>query len=210
VCYQIEVSATSWSLVERSPTECGATICVILKSQEWWSHEQCWVAAPQKKISNFILSRSLLIRFDTLFIVNIYSRIHCVIYTERNSWKSARYPLCNYLWRTCYGAEQWLGLPCTFDSRDHVFSVTALVSACSLCLWWFFVALCVSMQSTCDVLICSQRIPTSDLLSKTHKQNVSDPGEHFLKKNGNRSRKLLLVNVCRKYLFGLPCLVIMC
>jgi len=29
VCYQVEVSATSWSLVQRSPTDCGASLCVI-------------------------------------------------------------------------------------------------------------------------------------------------------------------------------------
>jgi len=28
VCCQVEVSATSWSLVQRSPTECGASFCV--------------------------------------------------------------------------------------------------------------------------------------------------------------------------------------
>ena len=29
VCCQAEVSATSWSLVERIPTDCGASLCVI-------------------------------------------------------------------------------------------------------------------------------------------------------------------------------------
>ena len=29
VCFQVEVSATSWSLVQRSPTDCGASLCVI-------------------------------------------------------------------------------------------------------------------------------------------------------------------------------------
>ena len=29
VCCQLEVSATSWSLAERSPTDCGASLCVI-------------------------------------------------------------------------------------------------------------------------------------------------------------------------------------
>jgi hypothetical protein len=29
VCCQLEVSATSWSLVQRSPTYCGASLCVI-------------------------------------------------------------------------------------------------------------------------------------------------------------------------------------
>ena len=35
VCCQVEVSATSWSLVQRSPTDCGASLCVIKKPREW-------------------------------------------------------------------------------------------------------------------------------------------------------------------------------
>jgi hypothetical protein len=31
VCCQVEVSATSWALVQRSPTDCGASLCVIKK-----------------------------------------------------------------------------------------------------------------------------------------------------------------------------------
>jgi hypothetical protein len=29
LCCQVEVSATSWSLVQKSPTNCGASLCVI-------------------------------------------------------------------------------------------------------------------------------------------------------------------------------------
>jgi hypothetical protein len=29
VCCQVEVSATSWPLVQTSPTDCGASLCVI-------------------------------------------------------------------------------------------------------------------------------------------------------------------------------------
>jgi hypothetical protein len=29
VCCQVEVSATSYSLVQRSPTDCGVSMCVI-------------------------------------------------------------------------------------------------------------------------------------------------------------------------------------
>ena len=35
VCCQIEVSATSWSLVHRIPKDCGASLCVIEKPREW-------------------------------------------------------------------------------------------------------------------------------------------------------------------------------
>jgi hypothetical protein len=34
VCCQVEVSATSCALVQRSPTDCGASLCVIQKAQE--------------------------------------------------------------------------------------------------------------------------------------------------------------------------------
>jgi hypothetical protein len=34
VC-QVEVSATGWSLVQRSPTDCGASLCVISVPLEW-------------------------------------------------------------------------------------------------------------------------------------------------------------------------------
>jgi hypothetical protein len=34
---QAEVSATSWSLVQMSPTDCGASLCVIWKPREWGS-----------------------------------------------------------------------------------------------------------------------------------------------------------------------------
>ena len=34
VCCQVEVSATSWSLVQGSPTDCGASLCVIRKPRK--------------------------------------------------------------------------------------------------------------------------------------------------------------------------------
>ena len=32
VCFQVEVSATSWSLVQRSTTDCGASLCVYSRN----------------------------------------------------------------------------------------------------------------------------------------------------------------------------------
>ena len=34
LCCQVEVSATGWSLVQRSPTDCGASLCVISEPPE--------------------------------------------------------------------------------------------------------------------------------------------------------------------------------
>jgi len=33
-CCQVEVSATDWSLVQRSPIDCGASLCVITKPRK--------------------------------------------------------------------------------------------------------------------------------------------------------------------------------
>jgi hypothetical protein len=45
---QVEVSATSWSLVQRSPSDYGASWCVIKKPHEWGDHSPRWAAAPKK------------------------------------------------------------------------------------------------------------------------------------------------------------------
>jgi len=45
---QVEISATSWSLVQRSPTECGVSLCVIKNPQKWGGHGPRWAAAPKK------------------------------------------------------------------------------------------------------------------------------------------------------------------
>ena len=34
ICCQVEVSATTWSPVQRSPTDCGASLCVIKKPRK--------------------------------------------------------------------------------------------------------------------------------------------------------------------------------
>ena len=55
VCCQIEVSATDWSLVQRSPTNCGASLCVIKKPRTRVGYSPArglqntnpqWVVAP--------------------------------------------------------------------------------------------------------------------------------------------------------------------
>ena len=46
---QVEVSATSWSLVQGSPTDCGASLCLICIPQEWGGYGPRWAAAPQEK-----------------------------------------------------------------------------------------------------------------------------------------------------------------
>jgi hypothetical protein len=55
VCCQVEVSATDWSLVQRSPTDCGVSLCVIKKPRKTrrlkpapglWKIQPQWVVTP--------------------------------------------------------------------------------------------------------------------------------------------------------------------
>jgi len=44
------VSATSLLLVQRSPTDCGASLCVISNPQKGRGHGPGWAATPEEKI----------------------------------------------------------------------------------------------------------------------------------------------------------------
>jgi hypothetical protein len=49
VCCQVEVSATSWSLVQRSSTDYGVS-CVIKKPRGRGGHSPRWAAEPERNI----------------------------------------------------------------------------------------------------------------------------------------------------------------
>jgi hypothetical protein len=56
VCCEVEVSATSWSLVQRSPTECGVSqMCVIMKlrrNEEAQAQAHIGLSSHRKKKKN--------------------------------------------------------------------------------------------------------------------------------------------------------------
>jgi hypothetical protein len=55
VCCQVEVSATSWSLVQRSPTDCGVSqMCVTMKPRRKRGDPGPYRAVDpwEKKVSN--------------------------------------------------------------------------------------------------------------------------------------------------------------
>jgi hypothetical protein len=67
---QVEVSATGWSLVQRSTTDCGASLCVIKKPRERGGHSPRWAAEPEninklliKGKKSFILAEKPLVIF---------------------------------------------------------------------------------------------------------------------------------------------------
>jgi hypothetical protein len=55
VCCQIKVSETNWSLVQRSPTDCGAPLCVIKKPRERGGHSPRWTTDPEMMMMMMII-----------------------------------------------------------------------------------------------------------------------------------------------------------
>jgi hypothetical protein len=59
---QVEVCATGWSLVQRSPTDCGASLCVIWKPREWGGPDPRWGHSTTGK-KHKLCSTDYLVRF---------------------------------------------------------------------------------------------------------------------------------------------------
>jgi hypothetical protein len=61
---QVEVSATGWSFIQRSPTECGVCLSVIVKPRQWGGRGLLGTVAPRVKIATFrtLVIRSLFLR----------------------------------------------------------------------------------------------------------------------------------------------------
>jgi hypothetical protein len=67
VCYQVEVSATSWPLVQRSPTDCGMS-CVI-ENLRGRGHSRRRSTVPEKIIIALVWSIPLCV------VIVVYQRI---------------------------------------------------------------------------------------------------------------------------------------
>jgi hypothetical protein len=76
---QVEVSATGYSTVQRSPTDCGASLCVIKKRREWRGPGTQWGLLRHKK-KKTAHTRNLLVR-NALFVFNGDSKQ----YSKQNS-----------------------------------------------------------------------------------------------------------------------------
>jgi hypothetical protein len=84
MCCEVEVSVTSWSLVQRSPTDCDAS-CVIKKPQKWGGHGPRWAAAPQKTnkakqtVSHYLLALYLLVTVERLWWHVVFSVLRTTV-----------------------------------------------------------------------------------------------------------------------------------
>ena len=48
VCCQVDFYTRSWSLVQSSSTDCGASLCGNYKPHKWGGHAPRWIEAPKK------------------------------------------------------------------------------------------------------------------------------------------------------------------
>ena len=65
---QVEVSATARSLVQRSPTDCGVSSCVIYKPQECGGPRPHWAVAPEGESINdlaFVVEENVFCGLET-------------------------------------------------------------------------------------------------------------------------------------------------
>ena len=68
VCGQVEVSTTRLSLVHGSPTDCGASLCVIYKPREWRGPGPLGAVAP--KTNKYIINLTEKLPFNEKETVN--------------------------------------------------------------------------------------------------------------------------------------------
>jgi hypothetical protein len=91
VCCQVEVSAKDWSLVQRSPTECGASLCVIKKPRQeeakarYWAVkiQPQWVVTPGKQTQCIYMFRTILIVSRDFIALRILTLLVFVVVTAR-------------------------------------------------------------------------------------------------------------------------------
>ena len=71
VCFQVEVSVSGWSLVQRSPTECGVSEydheASIMRRP--WSTGGCF--SMECKFENFVVVESVIINLVSLFYLSV-------------------------------------------------------------------------------------------------------------------------------------------
>jgi hypothetical protein len=101
VCCQVEVSATSWSLVPRSPTDCGASLYVIKKPRGRGGHSPRWASEPDKIII-IIISYTLFCFPDWRggIWINVWKQHHCWREGEKN--QRSRYHVCTAMFSTTF------------------------------------------------------------------------------------------------------------
>jgi hypothetical protein len=100
---QVEVPALSWSLVQRSPTHCGAPLCVITKPRGRGGHSPRWAAEPEKIIiiiNSALLENPLIISTVNYLYINflpdiLIANIRIQSISENSQYQSPKCKVVN-------------------------------------------------------------------------------------------------------------------
>jgi len=129
LCCQAEVCATSWSLVQRSPTDCGASFCVIIKfvNEEALAH---WGLSRQKQTNKRSgwLWTFLIASFADQRLCNVavnvftgWGKSSCAsVEVECNLEWISLWMSCTYGFSKCWKWSVWMGLSCFQHSAAPV------------------------------------------------------------------------------------------
>jgi hypothetical protein len=93
LCCLVEVSVTSWSLVQRGITDCAASLlCVINKHRGRGGHSPRWAAEPEKIINNIGIMKGY-----TPIFYGVHSRscVYPTVWATQRTWTF--YYLCEWL-----------------------------------------------------------------------------------------------------------------
>ena len=106
VCCQVEVSATGWSLVQRSPTDCGVPLCVIsknLKNEEAIARD--WAASARGKKKKWWLYVQLLPTWK-LFWLKPHQFVCVIILLFTMTCPKANYPFSRPYFSSLQGTKR--------------------------------------------------------------------------------------------------------
>jgi hypothetical protein len=81
VCCQVDVSASGWSLVQRSPTECGVSECdcgASVMRRPWPTRGCC---AMGENITIIYLQQTMFLGYSVAAILHIQFRVHVMLFS---------------------------------------------------------------------------------------------------------------------------------
>ena len=126
----LEVSAKGWSLVQRSPTDCAASVvCDLEKPREWGGHSpRNWAAAPKERKK----------KMDLYFYVwTLPEKISyvCVVITD---FKIIFWCIFAYEIATVYAGVRFPWCPLSYRnvSCNFLFVCWTTLACISALLWW--------------------------------------------------------------------------
>jgi len=122
VCYQVEISASGWSLVQRSPTGCGVYECdrkVSIMRRHWPTRGCCAMGGGVTKFLLLLITSYLCAPFHSPHKFSFFAHVLLDI-LHIGSWKSLKHFLVAVL-PSPSTLQLWVGLGLRLRFRNNIF-----------------------------------------------------------------------------------------